>query len=64
MVFMLWLLDKEAVDEFLKTLPSPKPMVSRENFFKEPYDTFSNFYRFDSYCMTHTVWLLLYEIRI
>jgi len=26
--------DKEAVDEFLKTLPSPKPMVSRENFFK------------------------------
>merc|ERR1712212_776630 len=28
------LTDKEAVDEFLKTLPSPKPMVSRENFFK------------------------------
>jgi len=26
--------DKEAVDEFMKTLPSPKPMVSRENFFK------------------------------
>ena len=40
MVFTIWLLDKEAVDEFLKTLPSPKPMVSRENFFKEPYDTF------------------------
>merc|ERR1711931_317554 len=26
--------DKDAVDEFMKTLPSPKPMVSRENFFK------------------------------
>lgn len=26
--------DKDAVDEFLKTLPAPKPMVSRENFFK------------------------------
>jgi len=26
--------DKDAVDEFMKTLPSPKPIVSRENFFK------------------------------
>ena len=52
MVFILWLLDKEAVDEFLKTLPSPKPMVSRENFFKEPYDTSSNFF---------SVWLILYD---
>merc|ERR1712157_721781 len=26
--------DKDAVDEFMKTLPSPKPMVSRENFFE------------------------------
>lgn len=57
MVFILWLLDKEAVDEFLKTLPSPKPMVSRENFFKEPYDTFSTFIQYDSYCMTHTKWV-------
>ena len=55
---MLWLLDKEAVDEFLKTLPSPKPMVSRENFFKEPYDTFSIFFTvlYESYSMSHTVW--------
>merc|ERR1712212_57201 len=26
--------DKEAVDEFMKTLPSPKPVVSRDSFFK------------------------------
>ena len=56
MVFILWLLDKEAVDEFLKTLPSPKPMVSRENFFKEPFDTFSTFSQYESYCMNHNVW--------